>query len=602
MVAVSTNSNRPKLVALKETQKHSSFINDPKDEKRYVDFMERVPFYEWAKTNAHFKNDDFMDDLASNLATFGESAKSSFLSIVQQAPDYSQEEAETIWRRAIKKIDRGAKPKTYHRLKQHGFVYFDGVGPHSPSEEVRALKREYDLELRGFTKNEKGKYEFNANIFAQYTLTRFHLVRHSSKSYYIYDIAGYWKEIDEEQLGKVLRDIMHEAQQNIWKKKYQLEYLEALKLEIACIEELNPNEEYLNLENGMLNLDTFELYSHDHLFYSTVRIPVKYNLDAKYPKFKAFLHQIFEGDVERIANIQEAIGDGLDSRNLTQKAYFFHGTGSNGKSVLAEVITHLYGKLNVANVPLSKLGSRFGFQNLPGKVANISTENEVGVFDTQNLKAITGGDFVEIEQKYKTAFSAKLICTLFILSNQFPPTKDLSYGYIRRVRAFPFNVQFKSGEGSLTKSEKILPANPNLVKELLEEIEGLLLFALGGLKRLKENNYTLTPSKACDELLDRYTKVINPTIEFFEECVKVDSDTSTRQPDFYKSFVEWANKKGYSDWSRISSQKFWQMFRTVLSNKGIELGAKKVQGDEYIAGISLRTLGTDQKGSNILNF
>lgn len=586
-------------------KKESSFIYDPQDEKSYADIMDKVPFYEWAKAHVSFENEAFLMDLALNIASFGKQASTLFLSIVEGAPNYSRAVADSIWHQAEKKIIKGGKSTSYVKLAQYGFAFYDGAGPKSPADEVFALKREYDMQLRGFFKDDKGKYQFNANIFVQYALTRFHLVRLVSNTYYIYDRSGYWKEIDEKQLGKVLRDIMHEAQPNIWKRKYQAEYLEALSLEVEHLEELDLHDEYLNLENGMLNLDTFEFCSHDPLFYSSIRIPIVFDPEAKCPKFEAFLKQVFQGDTERIANVQEAMGDGLENKNRTQKAYFLYGTGSNGKSVLAEVLTHLYGKQNVASVPLDKLDTRFGFQNLPGKIANISTENELRAFDTQNFKAITGGDFVEVEQKYKTAFSLKLICTLFILTNQLPPTKDTSYGYIRRIRAIPFDVKFKHQEESSESSSEnnVQVANRNLVNELLEELEGILIFALEGLKRLKENNYELTSSKACDALLDRYIKVINPTVEFYEDCVRVNSNVSTKQPDFHKAFVKWAYEKGNSDWSRISSQKFWIQFRPVLANNGVEWNTKKIQGNEYLNGIELRPSEvSDASDDDIIHF
>jgi len=49
------------------------------------------------------------------------------------------------------------------------------------------------------------------------------------------------------------------------------------------------------------------------------------------------------------------------------------------------------------------------------------------------------------------------------------------------------------------------PANV-LIDDLLQEPPGILNFALSGLRRLKDNGYVFTPSKAVDEILGSYQR------------------------------------------------------------------------------------------------
>ena len=111
-----------------------------------------------------------------------------------------------------------------------------------------------------------------------------------------------------------------------------------------------------------------------------------------------------------------------------QKAFIFHGIGSNGKSVLADIIRHIAGEDNVSHAPLNKLGERFGLDNLPGKTVNISTENELGEkhLNTQNFKAITGADTINVERKYQDSFSCELFCKLVVLVNRLPRKRSFS--------------------------------------------------------------------------------------------------------------------------------------------------------------------------------
>jgi phage/plasmid-associated DNA primase len=55
-------------------------------------------------------------------------------------------------------------------------------------------------------------------------------------------------------------------------------------------------------------------------------------------------------------------------------------------------------------------------QNLPGKLVNISSENEFDrKFNSQSFKVISGGDSTNVEQKNRDSFNIKLFVKLIIL-------------------------------------------------------------------------------------------------------------------------------------------------------------------------------------------
>ncbi|PKG24277.1 DNA primase family protein [Niallia nealsonii] len=553
-------------------------------------FMLKNEFYLWVPTNGNFDNEELMNAIASNFSVFSRVGRQLFHRFTNTCVGYSTEKANRIFDETEGFIENNGWATGYSQLVRFGFNGSEAIDDHSPANEVIHCKKLYDLKLRGFSLNDQGKFVFNANIFVRYALTRMRLViLYATGEYYIYHQSGVWKNIREEQLGKLLRDILHEADPNIWKKKYQTEYLAAIKLETNYIEELNSHHNYININNGMYDIRSFTLKEHNPDYFSTIRLPINYNVNATCPKFMKFLSDIFEGDQECIDLTQEAIGVGMSLENKLQEAFFFYGTGSNGKSTLINVITHLFGKENIASVSLSSLCGRFGFQNLPNKIANFSTENELTSINTQNFKAITGNDSVEIERKHKDSYTAKLFCTLYLLFNTLPDTKDFSYAYFRRICLIPFNVSFSRNE-----------RNTNLEHELLEELDGIFMFALEGLKRLINNNYQLTSSSVSMAALSQYQLGQNPTIEFFDDCIEVTEDGSIKQPDVHKTFIEWARSHGYDRWWNLSSQRFWDLLRPVMKENGIDLDTKKIQGTIYINGIRLRE--GYQPNPNIVTF
>ena len=317
---------------------------------------------------------------------------------------------------------------------------------------VEQLDERLALKERGISYGKKD-LEMNANTFARYTLGRMHLVQLGNAQIYAYCNKGYYIEMNDRMLKAICRGIIHEAKTDIWCRKWEGEYFEALRREIPFVEEMNPEKGLINLTNGMLNLYSMEFINHDPSYLSTIQTPIEYDGSASCPKFEEFLFDIFEGDGERIRLVQEIMGYCFIPDIKIQKAFFFIGSGSNGKSVLSEVIRHLIGIENVSNVSLKDLGGRFGMQNLPGKLVNVSTENEFDrKFNTQNFKILTGGDAVNVEQKFKASFNTRLFAKTIVLLNSMMDSNDLTNGYFRRLQIIPFNKiyrELRAGEAPI---------------------------------------------------------------------------------------------------------------------------------------------------------
>ena len=116
----------------------------------------------------------------------------------------------------------------------------------------------------------------------------------------------------------------------------------------------------------------------------------------------------------------------------------------------------------------------------------------------------------------------------------------------------------------------------SLIEKLQSEKEGILQYALEGLKRLKENNYQFTKCDVIDDDLVNYEKEINPTIEFFEDNIVICPGGHTHRPDVFKKFKEWIVKTGELEWTNIKTQQFWTMFEQTMAKNGIKYETKKI--------------------------
>ncbi|OAS83104.1 DNA primase family protein [Metabacillus litoralis] len=446
------------------------------------------------------------------------------------------------------------------------------------SEMVRVLKVG-KAEERGFLYDEKkNQFTFNANAFAKHFLKRCYVRSTKEGRLFLYNMKGFYEELSEVNLGKVIRTVMHEGRGNSWRSNYEAEVSKALQREAPTVEEMNTNRNFINVKNGMLNLSTFKLEEHSPDFLSTVQIPIDYDSNAMAPMFLDFMHDITVNDNELINVHQELAGYWLTGDTKAEKAVYYYGSGANGKSVLASIITELVGPQNVSSVPLSKFNDQFGMESMIGKSLNISAENEMGgkALKTENFKAIVSGDNITINIKYRPAISYRPYCRLVFLVNNLPDSSDVTEGYFRKLIIVPFSRTFKKEE-----------RNVDLKDELLKELPGILNWAILGLKRLRNNNYQFSACKAIEETERAYYDEQNPVREFFHSHVVQEDGSRTKQSDFYNMYSQWLNAQGIDDKGTKSRQVFWRYFKVILDSENIPIVKKKVKGTVYYDGIKL---------------
>nr|WP_219914471.1 phage/plasmid primase, P4 family [Thalassobacillus sp. CUG 92003] len=437
-------------------------------------------------------------------------------------------------------------------------------------------------EERGFLYDEKkNRYFFNANVFARHFLKRSHVRSTKGGRLFLYNQKGVYEELSEVNLGNIIRQVMHEGISNSWKSTYETEIFKVLQREAQMVDEMDSKRNFINVKNGMVDLSTYKLVEHSPDFNSTVQIPIYYDIEAIAPKFERFMSDITLNDEELVAVHQELIGYWLTGETKAEKAVYYYGSGANGKSVLASVVTQLVGSQNVSNVPLSDFNVPFGLENIIGKSLNISAENEMGgkALKTENFKAIVSGDKMNINIKYRSPISYRPYCRLVFLVNNLPDSSDVTAGYFRKVMIVPFSRTFKNKE-----------QNVYLKEELLKELPGIFTWALIGLKRLRNNNYRFSPCKAIEETERTYMDEQNPVRDFFHSHVSLEEGARTKQSDFYNIYTKWLQVQGIDDKGTKSRQVFWRYFKVILDNEDIPIVKKKVKGTIYFDGMKVRDI------------
>jgi P4 family phage/plasmid primase-like protien len=310
--------------------------------------------------------------------------------------------------------------------------------------------------------------------------------------------------------------------------------------------ETRPSLRYLNLPNGMLDWRTGELHPHSIELSSMIRIPVEWHPDAKCPKIEKFLHEVLLPDC--IEFIEEIAGYALYPENRFQKALLLSGPGGNGKGTLLDIFHALLGDANVSSQTLHALGEdRFAVADLYGKLANICGDLDARSVERSDIfKMITGRDKVNGQHKFKDGFKFLAFCLLMFSANETPPSSDQTDGYFdrwlvvpmeRRIRDTPMEVQ-------------------NLIEQLAtkEELEGFLVVAVEGLRRLMKRGYIEIPASvraAGKEMREDLDTVGG----FVRDCCQLGPDLWMPKADWYKGYTLWCAQNGRKAFSSTRAYK-----------------------------------------------
>lgn len=437
----------------------------------------------------------------------------------------------------------------------------------------------------GLYYNSKGNFEsLNINLLVDCYLRHHPTVCWNSKRYYKYK-EGVWRETTLLSITSELRQLVHQVVPNVWNSRFSREVADTLPLACDSATELKEASGFLNLSNGLLDLEAFQLESHCKEVFSTVQLPFAYDPDARCPHFKAFLKEVFLGDKELIRLVQEMTGYALSPKIEAQKLFFLYSGGASGKSVYCHLLSLLAGGAkHVSSVALGDLGKKFQRSQLFDKVVNISTENEVRSFNTQALKAIVCGDPIQIEQKGEDPFTAVMAAKLIFSLNTLPSPKDTTYAFYRRLVLVPFLARFVD-DPNPTKPEE-LQRDPLIMERLQPELPGILVWALKGLKRLAHNGYQFSDSSKARALLADYMRDLNPVLDFLKETVREAVSSQISIGDFYDAYRRWSTKNGLS--KPLEKRKFLKEARYQMEQLQLHFANVKSNSIRYIKGIAFR--------------
>lgn len=365
------------------------------------------------------------------------------------------------------------------------------------------------------------------------------------------------EEAQQEKLKWANRTASSKGKENMIKECQHLEGIPVLP------EEMDAFNDYLNCQNGVINLRNGELLPHDSNFLMTKCSFAEYdNQSGKQPElWLKFLDDVTNGNKELQNYLQKCVGYSLTGSIREQCAFFLYGMGNNGKSTFLDTISDLLGgySSNVQPETIMLKGSSNGGAN--SDIARLksarfvtSEEPTEGVRLNEGLvKQLTGGGKVTCRFLYGDEFEYEPEFKIWIGTNHKPVIRGTDVGIWRRIRLIPFEVNIPK--------EKV---DKNLKYKLRKELPQILKWAVDGCMKWQKEG--LNMPKCVESATEEYKQEMDALASFCNACIEVDYVNGEKIPatTLFEIYSSWAdNNNEYT----MSSRKFFTEIAKKLPEK-----------------------------------
>ena len=330
----------------------------------------------------------------------------------------------------------------------------------------------------------------------------------------------------------------------------------------ASPDDFDAYSDYMNCQNGIINLRNGELIPHDSNFMMSKICYSDYDTSGKKPKlWMSFLDDITNGNKELQEYIQRSVGYSLTGSNEEQCAYFLYGVGNNGKSTFLDTISDLLGGYSSNAQPETIMMKRGGdsagsdIARLKGARFVTSEEPTEGVRLNEGLlKQLTGGSKITCRFLYGDEFEYTPEFKIWVATNHKPVIRGTDFGIWRRIKLIPFEVTIPK--------EKV---DRNLKYKLRREFPQILRWAVEGCIKWRKSG--LTEPKCISDAVSEYKHEMDLLAGFIEQCIEIDykQDNKVSASDLFRAYIRWARENNEYE---MSSKKFHTEIGKRLPEKG----------------------------------
>ncbi len=322
----------------------------------------------------------------------------------------------------------------------------------------------------------------------------------------------------------------------------------------ATTDEWDADPWLLNTPGGVVDLKTGRKRANDRADRMTKITTATPGGD--YPQWMAFLSDIAGGDVDLQTYLQRMAGYCLTGVTSAHALFFLYGTGANGKSVFANVISTILGDY-AATASMDTFVETRGDRH-PTDLAGLRGARFVTAIETEQgrrlneskVKAITGGDKISARFMRQDFFEYTPQFKPVIVGNHKPAIRNIDEAMKRRMHMIPFTVTIppERRDGRLTE-------------KLLAERDGILAWAVAGCLAWQREG--LKPPACVVSATEEYFEAEDALGRWLDErCVRAPNAKSLTA-ELFTDWKQWAETSG----EFIGSQR---RFSDLLITRGVE--------------------------------
>lgn len=343
------------------------------------------------------------------------------------------------------------------------------------------------------------------------------------------------------------------------------------------------------MANGLLRIDDGELMPPTPRLFVPYALPFRHDPMVAAPAtWLRFLASLWPDDRESIDCLQEWLGYLLTADTGQQKALMIVGPKRSGKGTIGRIIVRLLGAGNVASPTLASLGQPFGLQVLIGKTAALISDARLGgradiAAIAENLLRITGEDEISVDRKFQTAYTARLISRLVVLTNEVPVFRDAASALPSRF------VILRTARSFIGQEDH------QLEHKLVAELPGILAWALQGLRRLRERGRFLQPADGA-AALRLMEDLASPIAAFLRERCVVEPGAQVPIRSLYDEWKAWCKEHGRDQPG--TEQTFGRDIAAAAPQ--VRITNRRIDGARvrYYEGLRIRTPDDEPDGSD----
>jgi len=238
----------------------------------------------------------------------------------------------------------------------------------------------------------------------------------------------------------------------------------------------------------------------------------------------------------------------LTGSKEAQSYFIWYGKGSNGKSLILNMLKAVLGKAcdPVAKSVLMDIGKKGnnGPEVISLKDLRLGTFSETNAQESLNesmLKMLSGGDEIKARGLYKDEISFEIFLKLIICTNNKPEFNGSDFGTVRRIKLLPFDAKFTKTPTKKNEYPIIENLEQTLVRDYLNDF---FTFCLQGAHAWYNDKTFQEVPEGVRQQQCTYIKEQNTFGAWFADRVVVREEHRLKRADAYKSYLSYCDDNG----------------------------------------------------------